>query len=133
MYQCVFLERNTKGLCLFFCVFSLPGHQLLSRSRDPWSDYSRAEGAHHAASHFPPRTGSWGKVPYQVSSLKTSTLLTADFLLGGIRRGEGNKRRDVGKSTVEHRKAVCLLVAQNDVYVCMRSMLIQWHEKKAAD
>lgn len=119
----------------FLCVFFLPGHQLLSRSGGPWSDYSRTEGAHNAANHFPPGTGSWGKVPYQVSSLKTSTLLTADFLWGGggIRRGEGNKWRDVGKSTAEHRKAVCLLVAQKDVYVCMRSMLIQWHEKKAAD
>lgn len=80
----------------FLCVFFLPGHQLLSRSGGPWSDYSRTEGAHNAANHFPPGTGSWGKVPYQVSSLKTSTLLTADFLWGGggnkKRRGEQVKR-----------------------------------------
>lgn len=135
MYQCVSLEKNTKGLCLFCVCFFFqginfcPGQEVPGVTTHEQKEHTMQPIIFHLGrdpgEKFPIRLVPW--------KLQLCSQLISFGGGGGIRRGEGNKWRDVGKSTAEHRKAVCLLVAQKDVYVCMRSMLIQWHEKKAAD
>lgn len=63
-------KNNWKKLiCLYVCVFSLKGHQLLPRTGSCRCHHAWADGAHNAAAHFSPGTRSRGEVPHQVSCL----------------------------------------------------------------
>ncbi len=133
--------------CVSFCVFSLTGHQLLSRSRGPGCDNSRAERAHNAANHFPHGTGSWGKVPYQVIFSENLISSYSWFPIGGKKREErGKNESEVGEGSQlgtseemlendqergENRKAVCLLVAQNVYEINADS--VAWKRRRRID
>lgn len=108
-----------------FSVFSLAGNQLLSRSRGSRRDYTWPNRAHNAATYFPPGAGSWGKVSHQVSSLKISTQLI-------FRIGVTEERKGAVKCWKMNRRGVRMgrQFACWSHKTCMRSMLIQWHEKE---
>lgn len=61
-------EGETLGFCLFLCLL---GYQLLPRTGGSRRDHSRAEGAHDGAAHLSPGARSRGKIPHQVSSLRS--------------------------------------------------------------
>lgn len=91
-------DKNKENIANLYFFFA--GYQLLSRSRSPRCDYSRSEGAHTAATHFPPGAGSWGKVPYQVSCLKNLSLPISRWEGNSW---EGNRREEQNRNEKKRR------------------------------
>lgn len=110
---------------------SLAGYQLLSRSRSPKCDHTWADRAHAAATHFPPGTGSWGKIPNQVSWKKNNKKTCSQLISSRGEQQEQEGGCEKMKTRCEERKVVCLLEAQSPVCE-INADSVAW-KKKASD